>query len=165
MFDPINSSPPGRNCRYFADDIFRCIFVNEKFFFLILIKKFTEDCSLGSNWQYHSIGLDNGLAPNRQQAIIWTNSDQTNWRVYAVLGGISMNQCADKTLLVSPFSYIPYHVCHCSEGKCYKYLLIAPSNSICGCDLFRIEQTDIKCCQFAWRYCHIIMFFVLYPLS
>ena len=30
-------------------------------------------CSLGSNWQYGSIGSDNGLAPNRRQAIIWTN--------------------------------------------------------------------------------------------
>ena len=26
----------------------------------------------GFNWQYFSIGLDNGLAPNRCQAIIWT---------------------------------------------------------------------------------------------
>ena len=34
---------------------------------------FTEICSLGSNWQYGSIGSDDDLAPNRQQAIIWTN--------------------------------------------------------------------------------------------
>ena len=27
----INSSPPGLNGRHFADDVFRCIFVNEKF--------------------------------------------------------------------------------------------------------------------------------------
>ena len=26
-----------------------------------------------SNWQYVSIGSDNGLAANRRQAIIWTN--------------------------------------------------------------------------------------------
>ena len=32
---------------------------------------FTEVCSYGSNWQYPSIGSDNGLAPNRRQAIIW----------------------------------------------------------------------------------------------
>ena len=24
-------------------------------------------------WRYFSIGLDNGLSPNRQQAIVWTN--------------------------------------------------------------------------------------------
>ena len=33
----INSYPPGQNGRHFADDIFRCIFVNEKFCILIKI--------------------------------------------------------------------------------------------------------------------------------
>ena len=33
---------------------------------------FTEVCSQGSNYQYCSIGSDNGLA----LAIIWTNDDQ-----------------------------------------------------------------------------------------
>ena len=33
----INSSPPGQNGRYFADGIFRCVFVNEKFCILISI--------------------------------------------------------------------------------------------------------------------------------
>ena len=33
----INSSPPGQNGRHFADDIFRCIFVNENFCILIKI--------------------------------------------------------------------------------------------------------------------------------
>ena len=27
------------------------------------------------------------LAPNRRQAIIWTNADPIHWRIYAVLGG------------------------------------------------------------------------------
>ena len=31
----INSSPPGQNGSHFADDIFKCIFVNEKFHMLI----------------------------------------------------------------------------------------------------------------------------------
>ena len=31
----INSSPPGQNGRHFADGIFKCIFVNEKFCILI----------------------------------------------------------------------------------------------------------------------------------
>ena len=34
-----------------------------------------------------SIGLDNGLALNRQQAIIWTNADTIHWRIYAAPGG------------------------------------------------------------------------------
>ena len=50
-------------------------------------EKFTEVCSLCSNWQWYSIGLDNGLAPNRRQAIIWTNADPIHWRIYAALGG------------------------------------------------------------------------------
>ena len=33
----VNSSPHGQNCHHFADDIFRCIFVNEKFCILIKI--------------------------------------------------------------------------------------------------------------------------------
>ena len=28
----------------------------------------------------------NGLAPNRRQAIIWTNADPIHWRIYAALG-------------------------------------------------------------------------------
>ena len=33
------------------------------------------------------IGSDNGLAPNRQQAIIWTNVGPVHWRMYGALGG------------------------------------------------------------------------------
>ena len=33
---------------------------------------FTEVCSKGPNWQYPSIGSDNGLAPARWKGIIWT---------------------------------------------------------------------------------------------
>ena len=40
-----------------------------------------------SNWQYASIGSGDGLAPNRRQAIIWTNADPVRWRIYAALGG------------------------------------------------------------------------------
>ena len=39
--------------------------------------------------QQPGIGLDNGLAPNRRQAIIWTNADPILSRIglYAALGG------------------------------------------------------------------------------
>ena len=33
----VNPSPPGQNDRHFADDIFKCIFMNEKFGILIRI--------------------------------------------------------------------------------------------------------------------------------
>ena len=36
--------------------------------------KFIEVCSYGSKWQEVSVGSGNGLAPNRRQAIIWTNA-------------------------------------------------------------------------------------------
>ena len=36
-------------------------------------ENFTEVCSLESCQQYSIIGTDNGLVPNRWQAIIWTH--------------------------------------------------------------------------------------------
>ena len=30
---------------------------------------------------------NNGLAPNRRQAIIWTNADPIHWHIYAALRG------------------------------------------------------------------------------
>ena len=36
--------------------------------------------------QYALIGSDNGLAPNRRQAIIWTNDGIVYWRIYASPG-------------------------------------------------------------------------------
>ena len=53
---------------------------------LNLDENFTEICSQGSNWQYANIGSDNGLAPNRRQAIIWSNGGLGCRRIYASLG-------------------------------------------------------------------------------
>ena len=47
----------------------------------------TEVCSWGSNWQKVSIGSGNGLAPNRWQAITWTNVDSVHPRIDVALGG------------------------------------------------------------------------------
>ena len=55
---------------------FKCIFVIEKYGILC----FPEFCSLGS------IISDNGLVPNRWQAILWTNSDHVLWHLKASLG-------------------------------------------------------------------------------
>ena len=49
-------------------------------FFLMKMQEFVLKIALkfvrrGSNQQYSSIGSDNGLAPARRQAIIWTNDD------------------------------------------------------------------------------------------
>ena len=37
LMDRLNSLAPGKNGHHFADDIFRCIFMNEKFWILIKI--------------------------------------------------------------------------------------------------------------------------------
>ena len=34
-----------------------------------------------------SIGLDNGLAPNRRKAITWTDDDPVRWHIYEELEG------------------------------------------------------------------------------
>ena len=58
--------------------------MNEKFCILIKISlRFTPKGPIDNK---PSIGLDNGLAPNRRQAIIWTNADLIDWRIYMALG-------------------------------------------------------------------------------
>ena len=47
---------------------------------------FTEVCYQVSNWQWTSMVSDNGLVPNRRQAIIGTNVDPIHWRICAALG-------------------------------------------------------------------------------
>ena len=44
-----------------------------------------ENCSLWFNWQYDSIGPDNGFASNRRQAIISINHGFVYWHIYASL--------------------------------------------------------------------------------
>ena len=65
-------------------DTFKYKFVKENV--LILIKKITEICSLGSNWQYSSIGSDNDFAQTRRQVVIWTNDGIVYRLIYASLG-------------------------------------------------------------------------------
>ena len=80
----LNPSPPGQNGRHFADDIFICIFVNEKFGILIKISlKFVPRGPVDNNPAL----VYNGFAPNRWHAIIWTNADPIHWRIYAAPEG------------------------------------------------------------------------------
>ena len=37
------------------------------------------------------IGSGNGLVPNRQQTIIWTNADPVGWCIYPALGVDELN--------------------------------------------------------------------------
>ena len=62
-----------QNGRHFTDNIFKSIFLNYNLNFKYISLKYA--CPLGSNSQYVIISLENGLALNRQQAIIWTNQN------------------------------------------------------------------------------------------
>ena len=65
-----------------ADDIFKCIFLNENDIIPIQISlKFVPRSPKAR------IGWGNGLAPNRRQAITWTNDGPVHWRIHAALGG------------------------------------------------------------------------------
>ena len=75
----LNSSLPVQNGGHFADDIFRCIFVNESFVFWF---QFHWSLFQKSNWQCLIIGLDSGLVPNRLQGVIWTTFEPIHWRIY-----------------------------------------------------------------------------------
>ena len=51
--------------------------------------RFEFHWSLKKKKKKSSIGLDNGLALNRWQVIIWTNADPIYERIYAALGEMS----------------------------------------------------------------------------
>ena len=87
----MNTLRPRQNVCLLADGNFICIILNKTF--LISNDKiyFIEICSLWSNWQYVIIGSDNGLAPNRRQAIIWTSDGLVYWCIYVLLGLNELN--------------------------------------------------------------------------
>ena len=96
----VNSSPPGENGCQFAEDIFKCIFMNEKICILIEISiKFVH--------KGPSIGLDNGLVLNRCQSIIWTNADPIHWRIYAALGLNELSVLSDQ-LAIKPVTLVSW---------------------------------------------------------
>ena len=79
------SSPPGQNGPHFPDDIFKCIFMNEKFRILIQISlKFVPKGAINNIVALVQIMA---LALIWQQAIIWINAQPIHWRIYAALGG------------------------------------------------------------------------------
>ena len=94
---PINSSTPWQSGRHFADDIFRCIFLNEKFCILIKISlKFVS-----------KVPIDNISALVkiiRRRAIIWTNADPIHCRIYAALEGSELSVHV-YTVLLSLFHF------------------------------------------------------------
>ena len=59
-----------------------------------------------SNWQYPSIALDNGLAPNRRQAIVWTNATPILWHIYTALEEDELSRKQQTLLYVFVMGYI-----------------------------------------------------------
>ena len=65
----VNTLRPRQDGRRFPDDIFKYIFLNEILWISIKISlKFVPRGPI------NNVGSDNGLAPARRQAIIWSNN-------------------------------------------------------------------------------------------
>ena len=71
METPFNTLRPRQNGHRFADDTFKRIILNENV--RISIKISPKFVPKGPIINISGIGSDNGLAPARRQAIIWTN--------------------------------------------------------------------------------------------
>ena len=72
--------------------------------FWILIKISLHFVTWGSNWQYPSIGLDNGLVPYRRHAISWTNTDPL-----FPIRRLDLCQVCANTLSVNSYDQIARH--------------------------------------------------------
>ena len=106
----VNILRPKQNGHHFTDDIFKRIFVEWKLSYFG--SNFTEICSQGSNYQYTSIGSDDGLAPNRRPAFAWVIGDLVYWRIYASL---SLSE------LMSVNERDPHSFNICYIGPCRRY--------------------------------------------
>ena len=65
-------------------------------------------CSVRSNWKYVSTGSDSDSAPNRRQAIFWSNVGTLHWRIYASLG---LNEKLDFNLYTCIFLHQNEYLC------------------------------------------------------
>ena len=75
-----------------------------------------------------SIGSGNGLAPNRRQAIAWTNDNQVLWRIYAALGGKANPgySIPDENLVdMNMYVFVCTHFTHATQINIFgKYITI-----------------------------------------
>ena len=95
----INSSFPWQNGCHFTDNILKCIFLNEKNCISIWISlKFVSKGPIDDKPALVQI---NGLAPNRRQAIIWTNAYPVHRGIYVALGGDELNKMQVRTHAIS----------------------------------------------------------------
>ena len=78
----VNPSPPGHYGYHFVDD-FSDAFSGMKRSLTKISLKFVPKGSIDNNPALVQV---KALAPNRRQAIIWTNADPVHWCIYAALG-------------------------------------------------------------------------------
>ena len=81
-----------RNGQHFADDIFKCNFMNGNYHILIDISY--QFVLLGPSHNKSPLVQVNGLALNMWQAITWTNGDPVPWRIYASPGRKELKHCS-----------------------------------------------------------------------
>ena len=114
LFRPryLNSSVPGQNGRHFGRRHFQMHFMNENDIIPIQMSMFFPQ---ESNEESASIDSGNGLAPNRQQAITWTNDGLIHLRIYAALGGdeLIVELCFEHSVQSRPNKILRLH-CWCS---------------------------------------------------
>ena len=89
-----NTLRPRQNQRHFADDIFKLIFLDE---YCGIWFEFHWHLFPTTQLQQASIGSDNGLAPDRRQAIIWTNDNIIHWHTHThtyiyIYASLSLNE-------------------------------------------------------------------------
>ena len=114
---------------------------------------FTEVCSQKSNWQYASIGSDNGMAPNRRQAIIWDNAVPIHWRIYAALGGEELTAVAHINNLHIKCIRVTRPNAH-HHYLCVRFIVISDGACCPGghcCDYHEGALSLIKSLQPIWR--------------
>ena len=105
----INTLRPKQNGCHFGDSIFNDFSVNEN---LSYNYNCTEICSLGSNWQYCSIGPDNGLGA-KQATSHYLNQSWLDYRhIFASLG---LNEL---TFTHTPLNSCRFLACNFSSSFC-----------------------------------------------
>ena len=99
-------------------------------------KYYTECCSIDFNWLEVRIGWDNGLAPSRRQAIIWTNDALVYRHIYVSLG---LNELIWPKLNISDVAhssyYIPPKTYKTENENCFQFVsfISVYNTSFCLC--------------------------------
>ena len=106
MVEQFNTLRPAQNGWHFVDNIFKCCWI-KCLYFNYYYSNFTEVCFQRSNWQHITLGSGNGLAPNRWQAITWTNRDPDTWCCVASLGHNELTHLPlDKMAAISQMAFL-----------------------------------------------------------